>query len=288
MNENDFPTLYQDADFASRTIQRYFYIAVITILLCTVLSGVLTLASKCEPAYSILQTLLFSALFISSIYLATAKPQKKWYGARALAESIKTISWRYSLRSAPYNGADIDAKRELADAVKKLLLSNSDAAILVASSDKHQLVSDQMTQLRSSPLDMRIAAYQSGRVDNQLDWYRRKARINVRASRRWYGLLMLSSFLALLSALVHVAIGDRWNIPVEAMAVIPVSILGWIQSKKFQELGSSYLLTAHEITLLSATLTGDLSEDDFSAFVGDAENAFSREHTQWQARRDEP
>jgi hypothetical protein len=29
-----------------------------------------------------------------------------------------------------------------------------------------------------------------------------------------------------------------------------------------------------------------MNEDEFSVFVGDAENAFSREHTQWVARKD--
>jgi hypothetical protein len=62
--------------------------------------------------------------------------------------------------------------------------------------------------------------------------------------------------------------------------------MGWVQTKRFQELAGSYALTAHEIMLLDAMLPSDQSDEKFSSFVGDAENAFSREHTQWRARRD--
>jgi len=44
-------------------------------------------------------------------------------------------------------------------------------------------------------------------------------------------------------------------------------------------------LTAHEIGLLQTRLGTIDSEEKFSAFVNEAERAFSREHTQWVARQ---
>ncbi|HCB7267327.1 TPA: SLATT domain-containing protein, partial [Escherichia coli] len=33
------------------------------------------------------------------LYMAVQKPEKEWYGCRALAESIKTSTWRYMMRA---------------------------------------------------------------------------------------------------------------------------------------------------------------------------------------------
>ena len=44
-------------------------------------------------------------------------------------------------------------------------------------------------------------------------------------------------------------------------------------------------VTAHEIGLIKEQSYYISSEKDFLDFIRDAETAFSREHTQWQARR---
>ena len=59
-----------------------------------------------------------------------------------------------------------------------------------------------------------------------------------------------------------------------------------MQAKRFSELAASYALAAHEISLIADQALTPATAYDFSVFVGDAENAFSREHTQWVARKD--
>lgn len=70
------------------------------------------------------------------------------------------------------------------------------------------------------------------------------------------------------------------------LAAAAVAVLSWMQVKRFQELSTSYNLAAHEIGIIKGELQNINDEPHFATFVGDAENAFSREHTQWQARRD--
>jgi hypothetical protein len=62
--------------------------------------------------------------------------------------------------------------------------------------------------------------------------------------------------------------------------------LSWMQAKRFSELAASYALAAHEISLIKEQSLLPDTDEKFSLFVGDAENAFSREHTQWVARKD--
>jgi hypothetical protein len=92
--------------------------------------------------------------------------------------------------------------------------------------------------------------------------------------------------LALGFAIFRIVYPSTEHWPTDIFVAAAASMMGWVQTKRFQELASSYTLTAHEIVLLDAMLPDDNSEESFSLFVADAENAFSREHTQWRARRD--
>ena len=74
--------------------------------------------------------------------------------------------------------------------------------------------------------------------------------------------------------------------PTDVFVAASASLLSWMQAKRFSELASSYALAAHEIGLIRENSLQPIDDEDFSMFVGDAENAFSREHTQWVARKD--
>lgn len=77
----------------------------------------------------------------------------------------------------------------------------------------------------------------------------------------------------------------KW-LPTEALAVAASSALGWMQIKRFNELATAYSLTSHEIGIIKSKFKSVNSAEELSKFVEDAESAFSREHTQWAARRD--
>jgi SMODS and SLOG-associating 2TM effector domain 1 len=77
---------------------------------------------------------------------------------------------------------------------------------------------------------------------------------------------------------------DMW--PTDIFVAAAASLLSWMQAKRFSELAASYALATHEIGIIREQSLEPNSDEAFSLFVGDAENAFSREHTQWTARRD--
>jgi hypothetical protein len=143
-----------------------------------------------------------------------------------------------------------------------------------------------MVDVRRMRLADRVALYEKGRVQDQHDWYNRKARSNQRSASLWFVALIALNLGALGFAAGKVATPatDYW--PTDILVAAAASVMAWIQTKRFQELAASYTLTAHEIGLLRIALPTPPTEDKFSVYVGDAENAFSREHTQWQARRD--
>ena len=75
------------------------------------------------------------------------------------------------------------------------------------------------------------------------------------------------------------------TLPIEVIATSASAALTWLQAKKHNELNSSYALAALEIVLIKGEALSVSSEKELSEFVLDSENAFSREHTQWVARK---
>lgn len=284
MTESDLPALYQDSNATAVDIQKRFLLATKAVLIASLVIGLAP--NFLNRNISIVSQIICSAVVIgSSSYLSFGKPQKIWYGTRALAESIKTLAWRYSCRAEPFDGTDDIDTIKFEKSVHELLRSNGEAAALRYTSQNTDLIADRMKIIRASSLPERRSFYLQERIEDQLSWYRRKSRFNNNHSRLWYAALILAGMVALIVSLVNLS-NTVDLISVDFIFAIPIAIFGWIQVKRYQELASSYALTAHEITFIKANFARANTEDLFSKYVADAENAFSREHTQWYARKD--
>lgn len=145
-------------------------------------------------------------------------------------------------------------------------------------------ISQSMEKTRQLPLEDRKAYYLEHRIRDQREWYRAKSKANRMASRKWVAAGGLAYAVAITLSLLRIEYSS-WEIwPIEPIIVLASAFIGWTQIKKFNELASSYVLTAHEIGMIREKIRDVDSEEAFSSFVNDAEQAFSREHTQWVAR----
>jgi hypothetical protein len=151
-------------------------------------------------------------------------------------------------------------------------------------SDAQQLTTE-MERVRSLGLADRKAIYLSERVQEQRAWYSRKAAANRRSARRWFAFGLIVYLAAIALSLGRIAFRQWQNWPIEALIVLASSIIGWMQTKKFNELGAAYTVAAHEIGLIVPRLEDVANEAQLSDCVNEAELAFSREHTMWIARR---
>lgn len=283
MIEREFPSLYLDANKTALDTQRYFIASTKCVIVGSIITGFAGIA-KDSSFTTIIQIISSFCVLSASSYLLFGRPQKVWYSTRALAESVKTLSWRYVCRAEPFNGDEAGAARSLAAAVAQLLRANDEASSLRYDSVHFELVTDEMRTYRGLSLDKRIALYIQYRVDDQLKWYTSKAKWNNIRSKVWYGALITFSFVALVFSLLK--LDSKIDAPVDWLFSLPIAIFGWIQVKKYQELASSYALTAHEITFAKSDFSIVPAEAEFAVLVANMENAFSREHTQWYARKD--
>ncbi len=75
------------------------------------------------------------------------------------------------------------------------------------------------------------------------------------------------------------------SLPIGVIGTAAGSALTWLQAKKHNELNSAYALTALEIAHIKGESDFVHSEEQLSEYVVNSEAAFSREHTQWVARK---
>lgn len=225
------------------------------------------------------------SLFYLFIYLFTQRPDRYWYAGRAVAESIKTLTWRYICKAEPFQIDDKLAKAEFRNKLKQIYEQNKDICQKLTEYVGEKQFTEKMDEIRKSSLSERIDFYRESRIKNQLSWYKKKANFNKNRANLFFWLLILANAFGLLLSLLKIKFND-FILPTDVMIAIAGGLLSWIQAKRFTELSASYALTAYEISLIDEQSDNFDNDADFSIFVGDAENAFSREHTQWVARRD--
>lgn len=288
MREEDYPALYRAADNASNESQAsllYFHKINITLLICAAITALMS-------AMTTLVAILSAAFFLGSLLVYVYGQHQnflgRWYQARALAESVKTATWRLMMSAEPFGNVSKEVNlQNFRNLLNELLQSNKGiGAYLCGDWAQMDQVTPKMTYILDASFDEKRQLYLHERIDNQRKWYAKKSGDNREASKRFFWLLCGVYSIAIVLLLVRIAAPETPFLPIDVFAVIASSIIGWAQIKRFDELASAYGLTAHEVGIVKSRYENVNDSEHLSCFVSDAENAFSREHTQWAARRD--
>lgn len=288
MRSEDYPAIYRAADIASNRSQRRFLLltklqfAVLIVGAALGTVGVHSTASAVAAAFVFIGGICLSALLAFSEY------EEKWYRCRAISESVKTTTWRFMMKAEPYQ--EPDDSKALADftaALSKILREHKNlGAELAGKLAGEPQITDTMRNARARTLEARRSMYVLERIDDQKSWYADKSDYNSRHANAWIGALIILQASAVALVILRITQPSFQYWPVEVLAVAAAVALSWLQTKRFRELAAAYALSAHEIGLIKTEVEAQRSDDAFSKFVADAENAFSREHTQWIARKD--
>lgn len=283
-----YPALYVSASSLSANSQKLYLKLIIGEYSLLIIASFMSLNLSKLPIYFIVYAFVFIASIFTLITRNWLKPEQDWYKGRALAESIKTSCWRYCMCAEPFGGADElgVTRAEFRNHLRAILDANRHIGGRTpptnAASDQ---ITDSMEAVRALSLDGRKAYYHKNRIHDQRHWYAAKAASNKASSKKWMIIAVSSYALATLLILTRISYPTFEFWPIEPIIVFASSIIGWTQIKKYNELASSYTLTAHEIGIIQSRVSEIQSEQEFSIFVNEAEQAFSREHTQWVARQ---
>lgn len=276
-----YPPVFAIADEASVAAQHRFLAATLAQLVLVVTAGIVGTftwdVGRFDVAAFIVASLFVTTAFVR-LQVARSALVERWHDGRAGAESMKTLSWRYAVGGAPF-GIDDDCVDAFAHRIADVL--GGLPRLRVDGDPSGARPTEGMDALRGAPFRTRRDAYLEDRVRDQQRWYARKARWNDRRARSWGGAILALHVVAAAGAILKgfglVRI-DAFGI---AAAIIG-SAAAWLATKQHSALAASYAVAARELETI-ATQWSDGTEETWAAFVADAEEAISREHTMWLA-----
>jgi hypothetical protein len=283
-----FPALYEAAEHVSAESQKVFLLVLrgeLAALAVGALVGQLP-AKKLGGSGPILAFVLFGVALALRVSRIGERAQRRWYDARAAAESIKSASWQYAVGGEAYRLGDTTARPRFQGDLPGYIRQLTHLDVPAEDSAEAGVTAD-MEHLRGQPTTARAAAYLAHRVKDQRGWYARNADKNKRLGRHWWRALVATEAAALLVGLGRI-IGQFDVDWLGVLATVAAGLAAWQQAKRYTELSESYSVTTHEVALIEASLDSAASESEWAQFVHDAEAAFSREHTLWLARRQGP
>lgn len=289
LDDQYLPVLFQVSDEASLKAQKHYFFALKCYLSLLVVAALISFYFPKESWATIVSAILFLITLGVLIWLKVQRPEDIWYNGRAVAESVKTRAWRWVMKAEPYEQSvsDEQVRKEFISDLKSIFNQNKSlSGYLDWVIHNDNVISDNMTQIRNMPLDERMSIYKQERIKNQAEWYAKKSFFNRRRAKLWFVVSIILHSIAIAMLLYRIK-APNMSLPIEVVATLASAVLTWLQSKKHNELNSSYSLAAHEIILIKNEAEMISTEEEFSKFVLNSESAFSREHTQWTARKNE-
>lgn len=283
----DFPAIYQEADSISNKTQKCYLLVLKLYLTILIVASILFTYFNNVWEVKIVNAILSLIILALSFVFFFYDFQGIWYNARAVAESIKTSCWRFAIKAEPYNVEDEQADELLLNTMKHIVDMNHDfQKHITACFSCNEELPDSLTKIRLLPVEKRRDFYHNYRVLDQRNWYKNKSEYNNKKSKLFFALLVLLSLVISIFLFFSLSETNSFNYPVEILLSLLSIIFTWVQTKKYKELNKSYALASYEIGFISSQKNKITSEEQLSKYVDNSENAFSREHTQWIARKD--
>lgn len=282
------PQLFQAADQASLQAQRSYIGGTRRRLLVLGGAAVLGVCSWRVGAgrvdvLGLVAVIAFVIATTSEINKWRSRPDEGWYDGRAVAESAKTLAWKFAVGGLPFSiemeessarGALLDRFMAVRAAFPALELAPSTASA----------ISTWMVDQRRSSLDDRRRSYLAARIDDQKRWYSTKAGLNKRRATQWRSTLVAVEIGGVVTALIAAINQSFWSLS-PTLAAVVVAVVAWTETKQFDFNARAYSAAISDLVNAEEKLMLATDEASWAREVDDAEEAISREHVVWWATR---
>jgi hypothetical protein len=285
LNPRDYPAAYLASDDTAVGLERtHFRLlrAELVLFLAASLVGIL----GAFPRIGLVRPLaIAAAIFVVGAFsilwrMRRRRFEQKWFQSRAVAESIKTATWRYMMEAPPFDTVtNVEAKfLATLDAIQLDRLGTSFP-------EPGDQITDFMREIRRHSLEERKDVYLSERLVDQETWYAKKSAWNRQLAARWSTFTLAAQALAVALALLRVFYPVIPLSPVSFLMTVASSMLAWTQARRHGDLVEPYAVAGQELIELRSLLPKVSDAESFRRFVSDVEESISREHTKWLARR---
>jgi hypothetical protein len=281
--EQHLPGLWQAAEDISARGQREYRRLIGGSLLLLVLAAIGGMIDR--PWAGWISAGAFAASTVTATLWVMRQAENDWYDGRAAAESAKSLAFKYAVGGEPFEITNADAPAEfdatLDALVKELRHLGSEVRAPATAPDLSEL-----DHVRSLGLDTRQEMYRSQRVEEQRDWYARRAGEHRRAGHAWQALMIALNLAGIAGASLKGAGVIDFDL-LSLFATMAAAVAAWLTGVDHLRIARAYDFAAIELDSVLARLNAMRTEAKWATFVADAEQTMSREHTMWQARRRE-
>lgn len=293
----DYPELKKAYSKESARWQRLFFRIVLVQLSITVAIASLSLLLVSGLTMSWERICLYVIVFafitgiFTQFYAHRSRIERRWYACRAVTESIKSLSWLFSMKAGEFALTDDHASKVFDSSLQKLVEQIESQGVLAPQiSGAPRTIPSAMDRIRSSDWKQRESTYLTERLEDQRQWYTRRKESNSRRGRAVYYSLTGGQVFGVSLSLYFLAIGFGGNASVERASLslivtVLATLVAWTQARQYNELVEPYALAAMELGEIKSHYEKSPSERAFLLMVREAEFAISREHTSWLARR---
>ena len=289
LSGTQMPGLFRVADTTAMVAQRRnvrVTLAQLGMLWIAVLAGVATQITG-NGSLGFVGVGAYIVLVTVRVYGRISHHETIWYENRQLAESLRSLVWRYAVGGAPFSIEDPEiADDEYTARVTQLLDDMRHAPVPEGPADV-QLITAEMRSTRTLPLAERKENYATHRVLSQLQWYVARARSDARRNARLDVLYLVASAAAVFFGLLQAFAVLNVNL-LGLFAVVAATVYTWQSQRRYGKQASSYASAANKLTLVHTALGRVHTEADWADFVDMAESGIAREHTSWRVARAQP
>ena len=285
--EVELPALQRAASASSRAAQRRYLQLTAAQLVLLATGSLLSVLVWQRGDINVAALLAAVAIVFAGVFrvqVRLSQPTKTWYHGRAAAESAKTLAWRFAVGGDPFpvDLTEAQADAHFADRLTEILVDLDNPSLEIVDGDEE--ITDWMRTTRALSFEERKAAYAQARVAQQRSWYRDKAEWNSRRANLLGLATLLFEAVAVVQSLLKATGLVNVNL-IAFIATMTAGIVAWMHTKDYHTLSSAYTVASRELATLASLINHQETEEDWSAFVNDAEDSISREHTLWRASR---
>ncbi len=287
------PDSYECFNNLSKLCQkRYLSIVgwqLILLLLISLIASIPVIDANCgqyEKVKHFIQLLLIFIVLILMIRQFRSNYMDGWQKTRFLAESILSQSWLLFFKIDKYDNSLNNSLQIFHDRIKSMKseinITNYLRFLSPVSidNDKPKWVADNFNLTN----DEKIEYYIKNRLNDQELYYYKKTLYNTKKGERffWFGLCSMG-LGAILTVLTIMDLVPNFSY-LGLFTTLAAAVFSWKQTKRFEELSSTYSVAIDELKDFKKKLLLSPTENRTKEIVYDVEKAISREHKMWVSK----
>jgi hypothetical protein len=293
LKPEDYPVLFRESsNCAACNQKKHFQLLAIRIALLigyAVLGAVTwTKITNLSLIPLVIITIALSMTLIFTLILEMRKYDRLWFTSRAIAEIVKKETWLFMMRAEPYDASIPEDKAEenFVDSIKDILDSNQGVIPELAKyKETGTQVTDRIKELRKTSVPERLKTYIDDRLQDQRDWYMKKAKFNLSQESHFTILMWVFQALTVIFAVINILAPTASFNLIGVATTTAAAILLWANTKSYRELSQSYSLIGQELCFYEDKTRYISTEQQLTEFVSKVEQTMDRERNAWNVRR---